>query len=149
MTTSAPQQQSVAIASGSFEQIVVFMREEREEAKADRAEMQAKMEQQRTEMEAKIEQLTAPREAVSTEQVSTLTARLAALHAAQALSDDELFAVEDCIADFLEAKGSFDLVTMDVVNASRAMGKVHKLVLLSEGLPDDAMLARQLRRKFV
>ena len=38
---------------------------------------------------------------------------------------------------------------MDVVNASRAMGKVHKLVLLSEGLPDDAMLARQLRRKFV
>ena len=160
MTSAAPQQQSVAIASGSFEQIVVFMREEREEAKADRAEMEAKLErqrsdmetkleQQRTEMEAKIEQLTAPREAVSAEQVSALTARLAALHAAQALSDDELFAVEDCIADFLEAKGSFDLVTMDVVNASRAMGKVHKLVLLSEGLPDDAMLARQLRRKFV
>ena len=166
MTSAAPQQ-SVATASGSFEQIVVFMREEREEAKADRAEMEAKLERQRSDMEtkleqqrtqmearldakdAKIEQLVAPQEAVSAEQVSALTARLAALHAAQALSDDELFAVEDCIADFLEAKGSFDLVTMDVVNASRAMGKVHKLVLLSEGLPDDAMLARQLRRKFV
>ena len=31
---------------------------------------------------------------------------------------DELFAVEDCIADFLEAKASFDVVTLNVVNAS-------------------------------
>ena len=77
------------------------------------------------------------------------TARLVALRATQILSDDELFAIEDCVADFIEAKGSFDVVTMDVVTASRSMGKVHKLVLLSEGLPDDAMFARQLRRKFV
>ena len=59
---------------------------------------------------------------------------------------DGLELCEKALADFLEAKGSFDVVTMDVVNASRAMGKVHKLVLLSEGLLDDAMLARQLRR---
>ena len=34
-------------------------------------------------------------------------------------------------------------------HAAYGVLKVHKLVLLSEGLPDDAMLARQLRRKFV
>ena len=76
-------------------------------------------------------------------------ARLEGLHAAQLLSDDELFAAEDCVADFLEAKASFDVVTLNVVNASRAAGKAHKLVVLSEGVPKDAMFARQLRRKFV
>ena len=132
------------------------MREEREATKADRAEMEAKLERQRSEMDArldakdaKIEELTAPREAISAQQIEVLTARLEGLHAAQLLSDDELFAAEDCVADFLEAKASFDVVTLNVVNASRAAGKAHKLVVLSEGVPKDAMFARQLRRKFV
>ena len=158
MTSAAPQQQAeaTATASGSFAEMVNFMREEREATKADRAEMEAKLERQRSEMDArldakdaKIEELTAPREAISAQQIDALTARLEGLHAAQLLSDDELFAVEDCVADFLEAKASFDVVTLNVVNASRAVGKAHRLVVLSEGVPKDAMFARQLRRKFV
>ena len=96
-----------------------------------------------------VAQLTAPQEAVSAEQIGALTARLETLHAARLLSDDELFAAEDCVADFLEVKGSVGVVTMDVVHANRAAGKAHKLVVLSEGVAKDAMFARQLRRKFV
>ena len=56
--------------------MVIFMREERDAAKADRAEMEEKMEaklgQQRAEMEATVAQLTAPQEAVSAEQIGAL-----------------------------------------------------------------------------
>ena len=114
------------------------MREERET-------MEAKMREQMREMEAKL----APKEVISAEQIDAVTARLEALHAAQLLSDEELFALEDCMADFIEAKGTVEVVTADTVNTVRAVGRVHKLISLSEGMPRDAMFARQLRRKFV
>ena len=66
-----------------------------------------------------------------------------------AYGDDELFAAEDCIADFYEAKATFEVATLEIAGANRAVGKVHKLVLLSEGVAKDPMLARQRRRKFV
>ena len=125
--------------------MIVFMREERET-------MEAKMREQMREMEAKLAEQRrelAPKEAISAEQVERLTARLEALHAAQLLSDEELFALEDCMADFIEAKGTVEVVTADTVNTVRAVGRVHKLISLSEGMPRDAMFARQLRRKFV
>ena len=56
--------------------------------------------------------------------------------------------VEDCIADFFEAKASFDVATLDVAISNHVVGKVYKLLLLSEGMPKDAMFARQLKRKF-
>ena len=124
---------------------VKFMREEREH-------MEAKLEEQRqetTKLRLAMEKRLAPKEVISTEQVDAVTARLEALHAAQLLSDDELFALEDCVADFIEAQASYDVVTMEAVNANCAIGKVHKLVALGEGMPSDAMFARQLRRKFV
>ena len=124
---------------------VKFMREEREH-------MEAKLEEQRqetTKLRLAMEKRLAPKEVISTEQVDAVTARLEALHAAQLLSDDELFALEDCVADFIEAQASYDVVTMEAVNANCAIGKVHKLVALGEGMPRDAMFARQLRRKFV
>jgi len=124
---------------------VKFMREEREH-------MEAKLEEQRQEtrkLRLEMEKRLAPKEVISTEQVDAVTARLEALHAAQLLSDDELFALEDCVADFIEAQASYDVVTMEAVNANCAIGKVHKLVALGEGMPRDAMFARQLRRKFV
>ena len=65
------------------------------------------------------------------------------------LSDDELFAVEDCVADFAEARAACEVVTLEIVAANRAVGKAHKLVALSEAMPGDGMFARQLRRKFV
>ena len=125
---------------------VKFMREEREH-------MEAKLEEQRqetTKLRLAMEKRLAPKEVISTEQVDAVTARLEALHAAQLLSDDELFGLEDCVADFVEAKCAVDvtIVTTETVNALRAVGKVPKLVALSAGMPRDAMFARQLRRKF-
>ena len=101
------------------------------------------------EQRLQIEELKAPQEAISAQQVETPTARLEAMHAAKMLSDDELFAVEDCVADFVEARASCEVVTMETVNTNRAVGKAHKLVALAEAMSGDAMFARQLRRKFV
>ena len=115
-------------------------------------EQRQQMQEQRQQIEEQrqqIEELKAPQEAISAQQVETLTARLEAMHAAKMLSDDELFAVEDCVADFVEARASCEVVTMETVNTNRAVGKAHKLVALAEAMPGDAMFARQLRRKFV
>ena len=106
--------------------------------------MEAKMREQMREMEAKL----APKKVISAEQIDAVTARLETLHAAQLLSDEELFALEDCMADFIEARASFGVVTMETVHTNRVVGKMHKLIAVSEGMPKDAMLARQLRRKF-
>ena len=62
------------------------------------AKLEAKIEEQRQRMQ----ELMAPQEAVSDQQVTAVTARLQAVHAAQLLSDDELFAVEDGIAGMLD-----------------------------------------------
>ena len=130
----------------------------REEMKAEKEEMKVEKEEMRAELKAKakaekeeLRRELAPTPVVTDEQLAALEARLEALHAAQLISDDELFVLEDCIADFLEAKATFGLeaVTAEVASAHRAVGKVHKLVVLSEGVPRDPMLARQLRRKFV
>ena len=117
-----------------------------------RQQMHDQMQEQRQQMQEQrqqVEELKAPQEAISAQQVEALTARLQALHAAQMLSDDELFAMEDCVADFLEAKASYGVLTLEAVHAHRALSKVHKLLALGEGMADDAMFARQLRRKFV
>ena len=116
------------------------------------AKMETRMEEQRQQLQEQrqqIEELKAPQEAISAEQVQALAARLEAMHAAKMLSDDELFAVEDCVADFVEARTSCEIVTMETVNTVRAVGKAHKLVALGEAMSGDAMFARQLRRKFV
>ena len=64
------------------------------------------------------------------------------------LSDDELFVLEDFIADFFEAKG-LAVVTSEVASTHAAVGKVLKLIVLMEGVERDAPFARQLRRKFM
>ena len=148
------------MSAGSLAELSMFMREQQalllEEQKVARketeAKMEARMEEQRQQMQEQrqqIEELKAPQEAISAQQVEALNTRLQALHAAQMLSDDELFALEDCVADFLEAKASYGVLTLEAVHAHRALSKVHKLLALGEGMADDAMFARQLRRKFV
>ena len=62
---------------------------------------------------------------------------------------NELFAVEDCIADFFEAKAPFEVATLEIASTNHAVGKMHLLVLLTEGVERDAPFARQLRRKFM
>ena len=124
----------------------------RAEMKAEKEQMLAQAKAEKEELRAENDELRqklAPTAVVTDEQLAALEARLEALHAAQLISDDELFAVEDCVADFFEAKAMFEVVTMEVANANSAVGKVHKLVVLSEGVARDPTFARQLRRKFV
>ena len=158
MTAAAPPQPqpdvSVA-ASSNFAEMVSFMREEREQAKSERAEMEAKIEQQRlamesqrVQMEAKLEQFAQQAQAATDakldqaearveymttqQQLPALQARIEALHAAKLLSDDELFSIEDLIAD-LEV-GSEDT-------------RVGQLITLSSRMAGDAAFSRQIRRK--
>ena len=97
------------------------MEQQRAEAKADMAAKDAKIEQQRaeTKTEAKAEQTELidamerqhaaelarvqkpPTAAISEEQLSNLQARLEGLHMTKLLSDDELFALEDSVADWV------------------------------------------------
>ena len=140
------------------------MREEREQAKSERAEMEAKIEQQRlamesqrVQMEAKLEQFAQQAQAATDakldqaeeqkkamvtrlehmtteQQLPALQARIEALHAAKLLSDDELFSIEDLIAD-LEV-GSEDT-------------RVGQLITLSSRMAGDAAFSRQIRRKIL
>ena len=105
-----------------------------------RAEMQQQLEQIREEMK--------PVAAISEQQLTALQARIEKLHAAKLLTDDELYSLEDIVADFLELKSSLGVVTLAAIMTSEGAGKALKLVGLSEGLAADGACARQLRRKF-
>jgi hypothetical protein len=136
----------------------------RREAKADRAEMEAKMERQRKEMELqqaalKAEltlQLTVPPPAPATtdERLAALQARVEGLHATKLLTDEELFALEDLVADYVELTASVTdgVITKDMIYAMPTAGvasKLDKLVGLSAAMAGDAAFARQARRKFL
>jgi predicted RNase H-like nuclease (RuvC/YqgF family) len=146
------------VSTGSFAQMTAFFREERshleskleqQELKAEqqRQELDGKLEQQRQELEgkleqqrqlasaAKVEQLEAKIEQLqSDQQLPALQARIEALHAAQLLTDAEMFSIEDVIADSLEAATSDDT-------------RVGRLIALSGRMTGDAAFSRQLRRK--
>ena len=124
------------------------------------ARHKAEMQQQKAEHKAEMDTLRAEltpapaQELVSAEQLSTLQARLEQLHAAQLLTDDELFALENLCSDFLEVKAATaGPLTQELVYASPAklvvVSKLAKLVVASEGLASDGALARQVRRKFL
>jgi hypothetical protein len=135
---------------------------DRTEAKMDalRAEADQKMEkmqearfeQQRQEIEKMREAASVKAEAqvvkscVSEAQLEALQTRLDALHEAKLLTDDEVFKLEDCVAEFIECRSS---LTVAVAEIGAAAEQVKKLVGLSEGVAKDGMLARQLRRRFV
>ena len=113
--------------------------------------------------QADIERLraeTAPRKkapAITDDALAALQARMEALHAAQLLADDELFVLEDLLADFVELQAAVpegEVLTKDAIYS--AVGgscapavKLHKLVRLSNKMGSDAAFARQVKRKFV
>jgi len=120
--------------------------------------LEAKLEAQKQEAEAQKKEADAQRRALETkvetmrdeamearmcdaqlqlhgQQVSALQARLEALHAAKLLADEEMFSLEDAIADALEAPDDDD--------------RVARMVALSGRMASDAAFSRQLRRKFV
>ena len=119
------------------------LREEAVEAKISAARMSATAEAERRVRE----ELTPkpPQEAVSDGQLSALQARLAALHEAKLLTDDEAFVLEDLCADYLELKADMGTVTQ----VNEVGRRLLKLVTLSDGIPKDGTFARQARRKFV
>jgi hypothetical protein len=118
-----------------------------------RTEADAKMEQQRKEMETKIAELTPgpPSAAIADEQLAALQARIEGLHVTKLLTDEELFALEDLVADYVELTMSVAdrVITRDTICAMPAASKLDKLVGLSAAMAGDAAFARQARRKFL
>ena len=90
------------------------------------------------------------RDADGASKIAALQMRLEALHAAELLKEDELFSIEDKLADVIGTSSPFGEAegrgTDDGV--ARHREEVAEMVLLSEGIASDKMLARQLRRKF-
>ena len=128
---------------------------DRIQAKADRnkdalkAELEAKIEQQRQEIKQLRAELAArPQLALKTideDQFAQLQSRLQSMHEAKLLTDDELFGLEDQMVDCLEAMPTASLT---VLSASQ-VENVAKMLMVASKVANDAMLARQLRRKFL
>ena len=148
---------------GSPAELSALFKEIRQDARVERDEFEVKMERQLDEAKAEMEKLRAEiraeltpapaQELISPEQLAVLQARLESLHAAQLLSDEEFFALEDLCGDFIELQGStVGVLSQDLVCSSAAYSvasRLAKVVGLSEGLASDAGFARQARRKLV
>jgi hypothetical protein len=181
MAQQVQQPQSVA----SLSDIVAILREQRDEAKADRLAMEAKLERQRLDaeaertqakadlaevqarMEARLEQQQAelraeltprpPQPAIAETQLVALQSRLERLHVAQLLSDDELYSLENLLADWTEVQASMvgQVVTESMLYSSMAGTtlaagvKVHKMIKIAAVTTGDSTFARQIRRKFL
>jgi hypothetical protein len=70
------------------------------------------------------------------------------------LSDEELFALEDLIADYVELTASVTdgVITREMIYSLPTVAvasKLDKLVSLSAAMSGDAAFARQARRKFL
>jgi hypothetical protein len=122
------------------QQRLMLDREDKLRQDADKLREQAAEARGRAEMRAEMQPKLAV-EAISDEQLAALQARLQSLHAAKLLTDDELYSIEDTIADCVEVKSTAP-VTMPAVD------QVLKILSLSESIAADGSLARQLRRKF-
>jgi hypothetical protein len=138
---------TLSAGSDSIVLQLVAMMFEREEKL--RAEMQVAI--------AEISSTAVPQEeAINEEQLTTLQVRLAKLHAAELLTEGELHACEDMLADFVELKMSVRgrVITQDMILASAGhhtlfgvASKVEMLCVLSASMVSDAALARACRRK--
>ena len=135
MQQLSPQPAAVQLqtgAGGSFAELSMFVKEQQtlllEQQKETRQEMEAKLEQAKQDMDAKAkadldklrEEMT-PRElppAISDAELTALQARFESLHAAQLLTDEELYASEDLCADYLELQATVlegDVLTKDAI----------------------------------
>ena len=119
-------------------------RKQAAEAKAEMDEQRRQTEQQRQEVQ-QVREIASAKGCVSEGQLEMLQTRLDALHEAKLLTDDEVGALEDCVADYIDCRSSLNPVATEIGAAAE---KVKKMVGLSEGMGKDGMLARQLRRKF-
>ena len=140
------------ITSGSFAEMAAFIREERAQFREERARFEAKFEAQRNEFEAKLEaqrheiERQDAKTCVSDAKLESLQERLDALHQAKLLTDDEMMALEDKIADFIDCRSSVMVSPREI---SAAAEGVRKLVGMCEGMSKDGTLARQLRKRYL
>ena len=106
-------------------------RELRDEAQAKQDELRQELQQQQARLREELQ----PAEAVSEGQLASLQARLDRLHAAELLGDEEVYALEDCIADFLELRCRMGgaVVTPQAACASEPAARLLRLVALREG----------------
>jgi vacuolar-type H+-ATPase subunit I/STV1 len=119
--------------------------EQRRETQQVRHEMETERDEQRQETcKQQVREVASAMSCVSEAQMELLQTRLDALHQAKLLSDDEIGALEDCIADYIDCRSSLNPAAAEIGVAAE---KVKKMVGLSEGMGKDGMLARQLRRK--
>ena len=116
-------------------------RELRDEAQAKQDELRQELQQQQARLREELQ----PAEAVSEGQLASLQARLDRLHAAELLGDEEVYALEDCIADFIDCASA----TVAPAESAAVADKVSRLVGLSQGISNDTAFARQAKRKFV
>ena len=125
---------------------------QRQEYEAKLRDSEAKLDAQRHESEAKLRDCEAKLDAqaakncASDVQLERLQEWLDALHQAKLLTDDEMFALEDLVADFIECRFS---VTASLGEIGTSTESARKLVGMCEAVSKDSMLARQLRRKFL
>ena len=138
------------------DKFVLLLREERETAERQRQEVEAKLDEQRRQTEqqrqetqvlaqqVQVREVASAMSCVSDGQLELLQTRLDALHQAKLLTDDEIGALEDCVADYIDCHSSLNPTAVDIGAAAE---KVKTMVGLSEGMAKDSMLARQLRRK--
>jgi hypothetical protein len=134
-----------ALLERQHDVIEARMEKQREQTKAERAEMEAKLESKLAEQKVLMETHIAM-SCVSEGQLELLQTRLDALHQAKLLTDDELAALEDCVADYIDCCSSLNPAAVEIGVVAE---KVKKMVGLSERVGKDGTLARQLRRKFV
>ena len=132
---------------GAFDVLTKFFREERAHAEQYRHEVELKLEQERHENARLREQATTASAAAEStalkselavaksELAVALQSRIEKLHVMQLLEDDELYALEDIIAD-----GADDVDDED---------RVAQMVALSARMHGDGAFARQMRRKFL
>jgi hypothetical protein len=139
--------------TGSLEAMAALLERQHDiiEARMDKQQdkMDAKLEQLQTKMQAealKARELASAMSCVSEGQLELLQTRLDALHQAKLLTEDEIGALEDCVADYIDCRSSLNPAAAEIGMAAE---KVKKMVGLSEAVGKDGMLARQLRRKFV
>ena len=122
----------------------VEMDEQRRHMEQQRRDTDQQTEQQRQEVQ-QLREIASAKGCVSEGQLEMLQTRLDALHQAKLLTDDEIGALEDCVADYIGFRSSLNPTVTDIGVVAE---KVKQMVGLSEGIGKDGMLARQLRRKF-
>jgi hypothetical protein len=129
-----------------------------QEAKAEKAQLMQETKAEKAEMEAKMEQLKAdltpqpPAPAITQEQLAALQSRIEGMHVAKLLADEELYALEDMIADYVELTMSVTdghVLMIYSLPTVAAASKPDKLVGLSVAMVGDVSFAWQARRKFM